>query len=126
MKWAAAVVVSGVLVVLCLSGLQPPVRAQAEPQSVMLRAREFAFNPREITVRTGEITIVVTNEGGIEHALIVQDDSRTTLVEIPSILPEKSEQVRVTLSPGSYTFFCPIGSGFHRRMGMVGVLKVTE
>lgn len=125
MTWAA-MLVPGMIAVLVLGAAPIPLGAQGDPQSVILKAREFAFNPREITVRAGEVTILVTNEGGIEHALIVEDGSRATLAEIPSVLPEKSEQVRVTLSAGAYTFYCPNGSGFHRRLGMVGQLKVTD
>jgi plastocyanin len=126
MKWSGASAIRGLLAGALLGGLLATAGAQEQAQSVALKAREFAFDPREVTVRAGDVTIVVTNEGGIEHALIVEDDSRTTLAEIPSVLPDKSEQVRVTLSPGSYTFYCPVGSGFHRRRGMVGQLKVTE
>lgn len=126
MKWVVVVLSAGLLVLPFLDFLPPPVGAQGQTQEVALKAREFAFDPRELTIRAGEVTIVVTNEGGVEHALVVEDEARTTLAEIISILPGKSEQVRVTLPPGSYSFYCPVGSGFHRRRGMSGQLKVTE
>lgn len=126
MKRASAVLATGLTAALLLCALPANVPAQSETQRLELKAREFAFNPREVTVRSGEVVIIVTNEGGMEHALIVEDENRTTLAEIPSVLPEKTEQVRGMLKPGTYSFFCPLASGLHRRLGMVGVLKVTE
>ncbi len=126
LKRATAALATAVVTALLLGVLPTAVPAQSDPQSVGVKAREFVFDPREITVRAGKITLSVTNEGGIEHALVLEDESHTVLAEIPSVLPEKTEQTRVTQAPGTYAFFCPVGSGFHRRRGMVGKLTVTQ
>lgn len=101
MKGAAAILATGLIAALHLAAFTAYLPAQSGTQRLELKAREFAFNPREVTARSGEVAIFITNEGGMEHALMVEDDSRTTLAEIPSVLPEKTEQVRVMLKPGT-------------------------
>jgi uncharacterized cupredoxin-like copper-binding protein len=88
-----------------------------------VRAREFAFEPKELTVRPGEITFVVRNVGAIEHNFVIQDGARRTIGEIAVIPPGTAEEVRVILRVGTYQMVCTLPG--HKDAGMVGTLKVA-
>jgi uncharacterized cupredoxin-like copper-binding protein len=87
-----------------------------------LSETEFKITPASPKVsKTGKITITVTNNGTITHALAVQTPSG--LVKTPHIAPGQSAELTVNISKaGSYTFFCPIDR--HRQSGMQGTLVV--
>jgi uncharacterized cupredoxin-like copper-binding protein len=89
---------------------------------VSLSETEFKITPASPKVsKTGTITITVTNNGAITHALAVQTPSG--LVKTSHIAPGQSAKLTVNISKaGSYTFYCPIGN--HRQAGMHGTLVV--
>lgn len=101
----------------------PPV-ATAPPaaHTVRLVAREFSFEPSEVTAPSGEVVFSVHNDGEIEHTFVLEDGARRRLAEISSIPVGKTRDRRVDLAPGSYTIFCAIPG--HREAGMVARLRV--
>jgi uncharacterized cupredoxin-like copper-binding protein len=101
----------------------PSQVAAAPSQTVEVRAREFAFEPKELTVRPGEITFVVRNVGAIEHNFVIQDGARRTIGEIAVIPPGTAEEVRVILRVRTYQMVCTLPG--HKDAGMVGTLKVA-
>lgn len=97
-------------------------RGWAAPISpVLVTARDFAFEPKDVTVRAGEVSFAVRNEGVIEHNLAIEDGTRK-IAEIPVIIPGKTEQLRVVLRAGSYAIVCTLPG--HREAGMQGTLRV--
>ncbi len=94
------------------------------PSALELRALEFRFILRDPVVRAGEVTILVRNEGQIEHNFLLDDGAGKHLAEMASILPGKAEQERVVLRPGRYPFYCNLPG--HKDAGMVGMLTVQE
>lgn len=101
----------------------PPV-ATAPPaaHTVPLVAREFSFEPSEVTAPSGEVVFSVHNDGEDEHTFVLEDGARRRLAEISSIPVGKTRDRRVELAPGSYTIFCAIPG--HREAGMVARLRV--
>jgi uncharacterized cupredoxin-like copper-binding protein len=83
---------------------------------------EFAFNPKEVTVRAGEVTFVVKNDGSIEHNFVIEDSSKKTVAQIAVVGAGKTEELKVTLRPGAYTTACTLPG--HREAGMWGSLRV--
>jgi plastocyanin len=70
--------------------------------SVELEADNFYFKPTGITLTAGkQATIVVKNEGNVEHNLTVEALSVKKDIE-----PGKSETVSVSPAAGSYPFHC--------------------
>lgn len=92
------------------------------PRPVLMKAREFVFDPKEVTVRAGEVTFEVKNEGSIEHNFLIEDVNRRTLAQIPIIEPGKTEDVKVTIRPGTYPIVCSLPG--HKEAGMTGTLRV--
>ncbi len=102
------------------SGSATPVASASG--GVSLSETEFKITPATAKAsKTGKITITVTNNGTITHALAVQTPAGP--VKTPHIAPGQSAKLTVDISmAGSYTFFCPIGN--HRQAGMHGMLVV--
>jgi plastocyanin len=70
--------------------------------SVELEADNYYFKPTDISLTAGkQATIVVKNEGNVEHNLTVEDLGVTKDVE-----PGKSEKVPVTAAAGTHPFHC--------------------
>lgn len=94
----------------------------AAPRPVEVKARDFYYVPREITVRAGEVVFAVKNEGSVEHDFAIQDGNRRTVARTDDIAPGDTEQLKVTLRPGTYAIVC-LFSG-HKEAGMSGTLRV--
>lgn len=95
---------------------------QAASQRVFIKADEFFFEPKEVTVKPGKVVFAVKNEGVIEHNFIIETSDRKKVAEIPILKPQESEDVEVNLRAGNYTFVCTLTG--HREAGMVGKLTV--
>jgi len=100
------------------SGLAAP----ALPAPVQVRAKEFAFDPRELVLPPGELTFQVKNDGAIEHNFAIEDGAGKALGQIPIIAPGATETLRVTLRPGRLAMVCTLPG--HREAGMHGTITV--
>ena len=70
--------------------------------SVELEADNYYFKPTDITLTAGKpATIVVKNEGNVEHNLTAED-----LALSQDVQAGKSEEVPVTPAAGTYPFHC--------------------
>jgi uncharacterized cupredoxin-like copper-binding protein len=96
--------------------------AAPAPGPVAIKARDFLFDPREVTARAGEVTFEIRNEGAIEHNFVVEDANRRPLAEIAIIDAGKTATVKASLRLGTYPFACTLPG--HREAGMAGVLRV--
>jgi uncharacterized cupredoxin-like copper-binding protein len=90
--------------------------------TVDLSAAEFKFNPADPSVKAGQVTFNVTNDGQIVHSLEVEGPGGDQ--ELNSDLsPGDTGTLTVDLSkPGKYEFYCPIDS--HKQQGMEGEVTV--
>jgi hypothetical protein len=95
----------------------------AEPvQIVEVALLEWLIDMDEET-RAGQVEFVVTNEGAEAHDLVI--DSGGVIAELPEPLaPGASSVLSVTLAPGEYVVYCPVGDGEHREEGMEATLVV--
>ena len=101
---------------------KPPARrATASPLTVLLS--EWKVEPSQRTVPTGDVEITVKNSGTIPHALEIEGQGIEK--ELEPINAGKTSKLRLTLSPGSYELYCPVGDGAHKKMGMVAHIEVT-
>jgi len=87
-----------------------------------MKATDFKFTPDDPSVKAGEVTFDLTNDGEVVHNIEI--DGPKGAAELPKdIAAGESGQVTVDLSePGTYEFFCPVGN--HADLGMVGQVKV--
>jgi plastocyanin len=90
--------------------------------AIGLSETEFKITPAAAKVSsTGTISIKVTNNGSLTHALALKTPSG--VVKTSAIPPGQSATLKVNAAKaGSYAFYCPIGH--HRQAGMRGVLVV--
>jgi uncharacterized cupredoxin-like copper-binding protein len=93
------------------------------PHSIELSAREFLFDPREVTARIGEVAFVVKNQGAIEHDFVLEDGGGKTVAQIAIIEPGQTVEVKAAVQAGTYTIYCSLPG--HREAGMVATLRVS-
>lgn len=102
----------------CGSGSNEPASGEA----ISVGESEFALDPSSVQVQdAGTVTIRVTNNGQIDHALEVEGQGVEEKTE--TIAPGESADLTVDLTnTGSYEIYCPIDG--HREKGMEGSLAV--
>ncbi len=91
--------------------------------AVKLSETEFKIDPANPAVKkAGSVTIDVTNDGQITHALEVEGPSGEAKTQ--PIDAGQSAKLTVDLSKaGTYEMYCPIGN--HKAMGMKGTIVVA-
>lgn len=94
------------------------------PGELSLSGEEFRFSPASLHVRPGAYRIVVTNDGAVEHQLLVHrpEAHDRPVAEIASVPPGESRSVTVTLEDGTYDYACHLPG--HFEAGMRGRIRV--
>jgi plastocyanin len=96
--------------------------SSAGGQSVDVSAPEsgaLVFDPKEITVKSGEVTFNFSNPSGVPHALDIEGVDGG---EGETVQGDDAPPLTVNLEPGEYEYYCPVGG--HRAAGMTGTLTV--
>ena len=116
----AVVAPAALLALSALLSLAHSGRSASPP--VRLIAKEFLFDPKDITVGTGEIVFVVKNQGSIEHNLVLASLGEKTVAQIAIIEPGQTREVAASLPAGIYAIYCSLPG--HRDAGMAATLRV--
>jgi uncharacterized cupredoxin-like copper-binding protein len=114
------------LVLFSLGGLSAATGAEAPKEekaagTVEVHLREYAVDMPS-TLPAGPTTFVVHNDGGKVHSFKIEGPGLAELLEKP-VPPHASGTLKVTLQPGEYKVYCPVGS--HEIKGMKRTLTVT-
>jgi plastocyanin len=83
---------------------------------------DFSIALSEDTLPAGTYTFTVTNSGSATHSLEISGPGVDGVVS-DKVQGGESTTMTVTLQPGTYDVWCPIGN--HRAMGMDTTLTVT-
>jgi uncharacterized cupredoxin-like copper-binding protein len=131
-RWTAVVLVgaAGVVIGACgggsgkdktsAGGTEKPAAEAPAGTKTEVAAKEFSYDPAKLTLKAGEgSTIVLKNNGSIEHDFTV-DDAGFKLTVPGSNAGEKLLKVD---KPGTYQFYCSVSG--HKDAGMKGELTVT-
>ena len=92
------------------------------PAIIQLTAKEWRYEPKEVSSSPGDVIFEVNNGGLIEHNFVVEDQAKKKRAEIPYIEPGETLRATVTLPPGTYTIYC--GLPGHRDAGMIATLSL--
>ncbi len=113
---------AAVAVVIVLGTVAVSLAGPAAPRTILIKAREFVFEPKEVTLRAGEVTFDIKNEGAIEHNFVIEDSTQKRVAQIAVIDAGKTEDLKVTLRAGTYALICNLPG--HKDAGMTGTLRV--
>ena len=91
--------------------------------SVELTAADFKFDPSDPTVKSGEVTFNLKNDGQTTHSLEIEDVNGQDVELEGDVSPGQSGTLKANLKPGTYEFYCPVGN--HKEMGMEGEITVN-
>lgn len=82
----------------------------------------LSFTKKTLTAQAGTVTITMGNPSAdaMPHGVAIEGNGVDQDGNIAQ--PGGTSKVSVKLKPGTYTFYCPVGS--HRQAGMEGTLTV--
>src|SRR5260370_20168908 len=115
---------TGAGLIFALVGLAaaPGHRAPTNPVAVSAKLSEWKVELSARTVAAGTVTFTIANEGTIPHAFEVEGQGIEQ--ETAVIQPGSSATLTLTLKPGSYEVYCPVGEDSHKKLGMETRLTV--
>ena len=105
-----------------LVGVAPRPHPDA-PSQVNVRLSEWKVELSQQTIATGAVRFAVTNAGSIPHGFEVEGQGIEK--EIETIQPGATDTLTLTLKPGTYEVYCPVGEDSHKKLGMETHLKVA-
>jgi uncharacterized cupredoxin-like copper-binding protein len=95
-------------------------------QTVDISETEFKLTTPEDTVKAGQVTFNVKNDGQTTHGFEIEGPGDSVDVEEelePDLQPGQSGNLTVDLSkPGTYEYYCPVDG--HKDKGMEGEITV--
>lgn len=106
---------------LTLAGCSLP-GSTAAPGSITIHLSEYKLDPAALNLAAGTYDVTGINSGTISHALEVKGSGLDVHTKDFAYPPGHAEGFQVTLTPGTYQFFCPIDG--HRGLGMQATLVV--
>ena len=81
---------------------------------------QLAYVTTKALAKPGPVTIDMPNESGVSHNIAVQQGTSGPVLGASPFITKGTTSVKVTLKPGTYTFFCQVPG--HRQAGMEGTL----
>ena len=121
MRFAPIAMLAGGTAVAALTAAMPARRG--EPRPITAALSEWTIRLSDASVPAGPVVFTVTNGGSIPHAFEVE--GRGTERKTGLIQPGSNATLALTLQPGTYEIYCPVGQDSHKKLGMDAHLKVV-
>lgn len=102
----------------------PAHRSPGEVAAVSVKLSEWKVELSPVTISAGSVTFTVTNAGNIPHAFEVEGHGIER--ETGVLQPGSSATLQLTLKPGTYDVYCPVGQGSHKHLGMETHFRVVS
>ncbi len=102
----------------------PPSSPAAAATTLKLAANpagQLAYDTKQLSAKSGSVTIDFSNASPVEHDVAIAQGS--SVVGQTPVFTGGSKTLKVTLRPGTYTFYCTVPG--HRQAGMEGTLTVS-
>jgi plastocyanin len=106
----------GALVAALSVTLPPAPRAPAHAKAIDARLSEWKVELSTPTMAAGIVRFTVVNVGSIPHAFEIEGQGIEK--ETPVIQPGASATLTMSLAPGTYEVYCPVGADSHKNLGM--------
>lgn len=116
--------VTGTLAVAAAVAAAPATDRWEDPAAVTAELSEWKVELSAVTVPAGAVTFTITNTGTIPHAFEVE--GRGLERETDVIQPGSTSTLTLTLAPGTYEVYCPVGEDSHKKLGMETHLTVLK
>ena len=91
---------------------------------MIAKLSEWKVELSQPTITAGAVTFTVTNTGSVPHAFEVEGQGIEQETEV--IQPGSSATLKLTLKPGNYDVYCPVGGDSHKHLGMETHLRVVS
>jgi cytochrome c oxidase subunit II len=96
---------------LTVACLPPEALTQDAPQRIEITARQFAFNPGEITVKKGQLVVLSIQSADVEHGLRIKELGVNVHIKPGKTLEVKFTPDKVGDFVGHCAVFCGSGHG---------------
>lgn len=108
------------------TGTPAPPSSPAAPAATTLKlaanpAGQLAYEPKQLSAKAGSVTVDFSNSSPVEHDVAIAQG--TSVVGQTPVFTGGSKTLKITLKPGTYTFYCTVPG--HRQAGMEGTLTVS-
>jgi plastocyanin len=101
----------------CAAGLGAARHRSAHaPTQLSVRLSEWKVELSQPTIPAGTTRFAITNAGSIPHGFEVEGqglEQETALIQ-----PGETDTLTLTLKPGRYEAYCPVGADSHKKLGM--------
>jgi hypothetical protein len=91
---------------------------------VNAKLSEWKVELSQPSITAGAVTFTVMNAGTVPHAFEVEGQGIEQETDV--IQPGSSTTLKLTLKPGNYDVYCPVGGDSHKHLGMETHLKVVS
>jgi hypothetical protein len=105
-------------------GGPPTHRTSGDPAVLSVKLSEWRVELSQETIVAGTVTFTIANAGSIPHAFEVEGEGIEKQTDV--IQPGARATLTLTLKPGIYEVYCPVGEDSHKKLGMATHLKVVS
>lgn len=115
---------AGLLFAVLTLAVVPALRTRGDPAAVNAKLSEWKVELSQPSITAGTVTFTVMNAGTVPHAFEVEGQGIEQETDV--IQPGSSATLKLTLKPGNYDVYCPVGGDSHKHLGMETHLKVVS